>query len=255
MNNRVGERFTSNSNLGGYDFIIIEYNNCHDVLVQFQDENKAIIKTQYKHCQSGQVRNPYHPSVFGIGYTGQGKYKPRIDNKDSEQYKEWHGLMQRGFDEDFKKKHPTYKDVKVEEWLFDFQNYCKWREDNYYQVKGERMHLDKDILNKGNKIYSRETMIFVPQRINLLFTKSDANRGDFPIGVCYNKRNDKYIAQCKIGEGERKHLGYYNTPEEAFKVYKEFKETYIKQVADEYKYYIPKELYEAMYRWQVEITD
>lgn len=254
MNNRVGERFTNNDNLGNYDFIIIEYNNCHDVLVQFQDENKATVKTNYKHCQEGRVRNPYHPTVFGIGYTGEGRYKPRIDNKDSEQYKEWHGFMQRGFDKEFKKKHPTYKDVTVEEYLYNFQNYCEWREDNYYEVKGERMHLDKDILYKGNKIYSRDKMIFVPQRINLLFTKSDAIRGDCPIGVSYNKRNNKYIAQCKTLEG-KKHLGYYNTSEEAFLTYKKFKETYIKQVADEYKYYIPQELYDAMYEWEVEIID
>ena len=45
------------------------------------------------------------------------------------------------------------------------------------------------------------------------------------------------------------------TSEEAFLTYKKFKEAYIKQVADEYKYYIPQELYDAMYRWEVEITD
>ena len=39
------------------------------------------------------------------------------------------------------------------------------------------MCLDKDIFCKGNKLYSRCTCIFVPQRINLLFTKSDKSRG------------------------------------------------------------------------------
>ena len=43
--------------------------------------------------------------------------------------------------------------------------------------------------------------------------------------------------------------------EEAFKSYKTFKEKYIKQVADEYKDKIPKKLYDAMYRYEVEITD
>ena len=50
-------------------------------------------------------------------------------------------------------------------------------------------------------------------------------------------------------------LGYYNTPEEAFQAYKQFKENYIKQVADEYKELIPEKLYNAMYEYEVKIED
>ena len=50
-------------------------------------------------------------------------------------------------------------------------------------------------------------------------------------------------------------IGTFNTPEEAFYAYKQFKENYIKEVADEYKDRIPQMLYEAMYRYEVEITD
>jgi uncharacterized UPF0160 family protein len=38
-------------------------------------------------------------------------------------------------------------------------------------------------------------------------------------------------------------------------VYKHFKEKYIKEIADKYKEKIPSKLYEAMYRYEVEITD
>ena len=47
----------------------------------------------------------------------------------------------------------------------------------------------------------------------------------------------------------------FDTPEEAFQTYKEFKENYIKQVADEYKDKIPEKLYEAMINYKIEITD
>ena len=43
--------------------------------------------------------------------------------------------------------------------------------------------------------------------------------------------------------------------EEAFYSYKQIKEDYIKQMADEYKDKIPRKLYDAMYKWEVEITD
>jgi hypothetical protein len=36
---------------------------------------------------------------------------------------------------------------------------------------------------------------------------------------------------------------------------KNFKENYIKQVADEYKDLIPQKVYEALYRYEVEIND
>ena len=65
-----------------------------------------------------------------------------------------------------------------------------------------------------------------------------------------NKTECKDVSRCYS-----KTLGYYNTPEEAFQCYKQAKETLIKQVADEYKPYISKELYEVMYRWEVDIND
>ena len=124
------------------------------------------------------------------------------------------------------------------------------------------MNLDKDILKKGNKIYSPDTCVYTPQKINTLFIKSDALRGDFPIGVTRNGKKG-YSATCyahsgindkmenKVGE----YLGTFRTPEEAFYAYKTFKEVYIKQIAEEYKPYIPEKLYNAMYNYEVEITD
>ena len=201
-----------------------------------------------------EINNPYIPIILGVGYIGQGKYKGIINGKKTNEYREWHSMLERCYSEIYQSKHPTYKDVIVDEYFHNFQNYCEWREDNYYEIEGERMCLDKDILYKDNKVYAPDKCIFVPQHINKLFIKSNATRGNFPIGVSYNKQANKYIAFCHI-KGKNKNLGRYNTPEEAFLVYKEFKEAYIKEVADEYKGRIPDRLYEAMYAWTVEIDD
>ena len=251
---RIGERFKNREDLGGYEFIIIEYNSNKDVWVEFQDEYRSKVHTNYANCRKGNVKNYFHPTIYGIGYLGQGKYKVKINDKITNEYTEWRGMLRRCYDKEFQNKHHTYKDVTVDKYFHNFQNYCKWREDNYYEIEGERMHLDKDILQKGNKIYAPDKCIFVPQRVNELFVKSDAIRGNCPIGVTYDKQINKYIASCQI-EGKKKHLGCYNTSKEAFKVYKMFKEQYIKQVADEYKNRIPKELYDAMYKWEIEIDD
>ena len=120
------------------------------------------------------------------------------------------------------------------------------------------MELDKDILYKGNKVYSRETCIFVPQRINSLFTKCNKSRGNSPIGTTPNSSGN-YIARCNNGYGGRDCLGTYLTEEEAFQVYKQYKEKIIKEVIDSYEGKIPEPHYTrlktAMYNYKVEIDD
>lgn len=257
---RLGEIRKSKESLGGYTMKIIEYNGRNNIWIEFQDENKSKVHTQYGNFEKGNVKNPYHPSVFGVGYYGVGKYKSRgKDKKKTIAYKSWIMMLQRCYDPYTINKRLTYIDCYVcDEWLC-FQNFAEWYYKNYYECNNEEMHLDKDILIKGNKIYSPETCVFVPQRINSLFTKSDASRGKYPIGVSWHKASNKFMTQCSIFDKENNkkqmYLGYYNTSEEAFLAYKQFKENYIKQVADEYKELIPNKLYDALYRYEVNIGD
>ena len=120
------------------------------------------------------------------------------------------------------------------------------------------MCLDKDILYKGNKVYSRETCIFVPKRINSLFVKRDNDRGNSPIGTTPNSSGN-YQVQCWNGHGKYIYLGSYSTKEEAFRIYKQYKEKVIKETIDSYEGKIPEPFYsrlkEAMYNYKVEITD
>ena len=107
-------------------------------------------------------------------------------------------------------------------------------------------------------MYSLENCVLVPDWINLLFTKRDANRGDCPIGVSYRKQSKKYEAKCHIN-GKKISLGYYNTIEQAFNAYKQAKENEIKRIANDCvsKGYMTKDsrLYKAMINYQVKITD
>lgn len=254
---RLGEISKTNE---GYEIKIVEYNRNDDIWVEFQDEYKVKVHTTYNNFKKGNVKNAYHPSVYNIGYIGIGKYKTGTSEKMLRVYSEWHSMLKRCYSEDFHKKEPTYISCEVcKEWLC-FQNYAKWREDNYYECNNEGMQLDKDILVKGNKIYSPETCIFVPQRINVLFTKSNRKRGEYPIGVNYEKDGNKLVSYCSIFHDNKKksiRLGYFslNEPFKAFTTYKNFKENYIKKVADEYKELIPQKLYEALYKYEVEIND
>lgn len=204
---------------------------------------------------------------YGIGYMGDGKYKSKDENKKkTKAYNTWNHMLRRCYDPYYLNEHPTYIDCYVcEEW-YNFQNFAKWFYENYYECNDEQMQLDKDILIKGNKIYSPNTCILVPKRINCLFTKSDALRGEYPIGVYYKfKKVEQYEyhyleVSCSVIENGKKKSKVLKTlplnkPFQAFSIYKQFKEKYIKQIADEYKELIPQKLYEALYKWEVEIND
>ena len=239
---------------------IIEYKNAKNITVEFQDKHRAIVKTIYKHFKSGEISNPYDKTVYNVGCIGEGKYKASENRKSTKCYMTWKSMLQRCYDPYYINKRLTYIDCFVcEEWL-NFQNFAKWYEENYYECNNERTELDKDILYKDNKLYSPETCCFVPQRINTLLTKSDKSRGEYPIGVSYYEITNELRVRCSIYENNKpknKHLGCFplDRIEDAFKCYKQFKENYIKQVADEYKDLIPKKLYKALYRWEVKIND
>ena len=242
----------------GSEMVIVKYRNCHDVDVYFEEYNYVVESVYYSAFKNGEIKCSYEPRVYEHGCLGEGKYKVSENGEVTRCYKTWHHMLERCYSEKYKKKKPTYEDCKVCEELLNFQNFAKWDSKNYYEIEGETMCLDKDILVKHNKVYSPETCIYVPNTINVLFTKSDKIRGNTPIGV--NKQKNKFRAQCRVydyktNKKEREFLGHYETPEQAFEVYKEFKENYIKQVADEYKDKIPQKLYDAMYNYEVEIND
>ena len=255
LKDRTGE---INKNINGQLMKIIKYNNYSDIVVEFDDKYKTIVKCQYGMFKNGKLGNPNDNTVYNIGRLGQGKYKSKFNKKQTIQYQYWFDMMKRCYSKEYHKRFPTYKDCSVcEEW-HNFQNFGKWFDDNFYTIDGERICLDKDILVKGNKTYSPETCVFVPQRINSLFLKRNKSRGKYPIGTTYNKRDKKYESCCHMYKNNRytRHaIGNFDTPTEAFTAYKTFKEQYIKQVANEYKDKIPKKLYDAMYRYEVEITD
>ena len=263
---RIGETNVSNE---GCVVKIVEYNDNKDIIVEFQDEHKYRLHTRYEYFKNGKCKNPFFPSVCWHGYWGvdvNGNVPKTAEFKDGKWYgtqecNKWGAMLNRSFNNKYKEKHPTYKGVTCcDRWLC-FANFLEDFEalkQEYNWRSNEKLQLDKDILYKGNKIYSLENCILVPDWINKLFTKKDASRGDYPVGVSYHKQGKKYQARCRIN-GKLKSLGLYNTPQEAFNAYKTTKEQEVKRIADDcvLKGFIAKDsrLYKAMINYQVKITD
>ena len=252
---RVGERGVNNF---GSEMIIVRYRNVHNIDVYFPEYDWTYKGVYYKNFKKGNVKCPYERRIYEMGYIGEGKYKTGKNGRHTRCYNTWCHMLQRCYDEKCHKKYPTYIDCETSEEFLNFQEFGKWYEDNYYEVEGEKMCLDKDILIKHNKIYSPDTCVFVPEKINLLFVKKDNDRGKSVIGT--TPKDGKYQVNCsllnpKTGKSKGEYLGIYDTQEKAFEIYKYYKEKNIKQVADYFKKQIPQNLYNVLYNYEVEITD
>ena len=241
----------SNYNKCGSLMKIIKYVDSRNVYVEFQDEHRYVKKVAYHHFKNGQVRNPYEKTIYGVACIGD--TSAVIKSKQFKySYQIWISMITRCYSDKDLARRNTYRDCFVcDEWLC-YEYFEKWFDENYYEIEGETMNLEKDILVKGNKIYSPNTCVFAPRTINSLFLKNNVKRGELPIGV--NMIGDRYEAHM-TRKNKSHHSAMSDTIEGAFNAYKEAKEKEIKRVADEYKDKIPQKLYEAMYKYKVEITD
>jgi len=190
--------------------------------------------------------------VCGVGVNDwAGRIK--VGGKAIWEYKLWQNMLERCFSEKYKQNQPTYEGVTCsKEWI----SMTKFIED-VSQMKGFGLsgwELDKDILVKGNKLYSKDTCCFVPLEVNMLLVKRDNARGEFPVGVCFHKYAGKFMARLTIN-GKVKHLGLFNTAEEAFQVYKLAKEANIKVVAQKWQHLLDERVFQALMTYEVGIDD
>lgn len=249
---KLGEE---SNNKFGSSIKIVGYRRYDDIDIYFPEYNWTYYNTDYNSFKRGSVKCPYEPRIFNVGYIGEGVYKTRANGIKTRSYAVWYDMIKRCYDEVHRNEFISYMECYVcDEWL-NYQNFAEWYEYNYYEIDDETVHLDKDILVKGNNCYSPETCVFVPKTINNLILKRDRYRGDTPLGVWYDSTRNNYKAYCCNGHGKNITIGRYSTIDEAFYAYKQYKESIIKSIADEYKDFIPYTLYNALYNYIIDIND
>ena len=248
MGKKVSKIGEENINTFGSKMIIKEHRKYSDIDVYFPEYNWTFKHATYQSFKKGKIKCPYEKRYFGVGYLGEGKYKVSENRKLTDEFKIWHGMLQRCYDPKYHEKEPTYKDCILEDYLLNFQHMAEWIDKNYYEVQGEQMHLDKDILCKGNKIYSPETCCFVPNEINTIFNKHKNKR--CKLGVCgvFRKGNRFYSVVSMFGRNVS--LGGYESIEEAKSAYKDARETYIKRVAEMWKEKLSTNVYNALINYE-----
>ena len=239
------------------DFIILNYKNSYEVLVKFLDtDTKAVVRLG--HIRNGNVRDKNAPSVYNIGVVGN-KYPVWEGGTRTKEYAHWLGMLTRCYNEGYQSRQATYKGCSVIGSFIYYEQFYEWCQEqvgyNSNDGKGISFHLDKDLLIKGNKVYSEDFCVFLPIEINTVLTKCTSSRGEHLIGVYWNKKDKAFVAQVRKNKGKQEYLGCFKTEIEAFNAYKEAKESFIKEQAEKWKGKIDNRAYNALMNYTVEITD
>ena len=234
------------------DFKILKYNNAKEVEIQFINTGFEVV-VELGHIRNGNVKDPYSPSVFGVGVTGT-KYLTTINGRNIKEYELWCNMLRRCYSDNFKKKNPTYEGCEVGDKFKSYEYFYEWCH-SQVGFANKDWQLDKDLLIKGNKVYNESTCVFIPKDINSLLTKSAASRGEHLIGVCWSKTHKAFRATVRKNKGKQEHLGLFNTEIEAFNAYKKAKESFIKEQANQWKSEIDPRAYNTLMNYEVNSDD
>jgi hypothetical protein len=225
---------------------VIEYLAWDNITVKFL-QTGYVTKTRQQHITDGVIKDYLYPSVYGVGYYGS----PSANTTGRAAFI-WRSVMQRCYEEEGRIE-PAYYEVNVCTSWHNFLVFEEWVvKQPGFDTKG--WELDKDLLIKGNKLYSPDTCVYLPKAVNAALTKRHNHRGKYPIGVQPSKSGKRFEAWC--GDGERsRYLGVFGTPIEAFLCYKAKKEEMLRSLAEKYKDELDPRAYQALMNYQVEITD
>lgn len=157
--------------------------------------------------------------VYGQGLVEKGKHPLRICGKPTRELRLWKGMLKRCYEERHHEEYPTYRGCSTSDSFKNFQYFAEWC-NNQKGFCCEGWQLDKDILIRGNKVYSEDNCVFVPISLNLNFTCKD-------VKGYYTLPNGKYTSNY----GGR-HLGTFQTKECAVFAYNAAKTEFLKNILD-----------------------
>lgn len=228
---------------------VVNYVSSLKVEVEFYE----YVKTR-RFCRAGDLRrgdfkDPFKPRVFGLGYLGDGDIPAWENGRPTTAYQIWSGAMTRCYSKSNvqKGRAKSYRDCTVSEEWHCFATFAKWFAENKGYREG--YSLDKDLLVKGNKVYSADTCCFLPKELNLLIS---VLRGENILGLIGVSKayNGKYVASVRM-DGTTKKLKIRDNLLEAGNDYIEAKEAFVKEQAILWKDKIGEKEFKALMNWRV----
>jgi hypothetical protein len=198
-------------------FTVTKYESATKVWVKFH-ETDFEDSFQASKIRAGAVLDRMKISVYGFGFIGCGKFKPRRMNKPSKEYVTWCDMIRRCYDPYNINKYPAYKDCTVcDEWM-NFQNFAKWYTEN--QNNDNSLYIDKDIKNPGNKTYSPENCMMVTRQVNSFVSGKALLKYKDAVGD-QSEGEGRFRSYCgNPFTGEFEHLGYFKNKHDAYEAWR-----------------------------------
>ena len=135
---------------------VIEYVKSEKVLVRF-------IETGYQRyttasgIRRGSVQDRLYPSVYGIGFLGDGRHMSQVRGRKSHKCSMWETMMERCYSTAMQNRCPHQTGWTVCEDWHNFQNFAEWAENEV--DSGGFLSLSNSALSSGIKVYSPDTCI------------------------------------------------------------------------------------------------
>jgi hypothetical protein len=144
---------------------VLRYVSPQEIYVEFI-KTKYCKRTSAVSLRRGTTRDPFFPSVFGIGYVGDGEHASTISGKASREYRMWQNMLARCYGP------KAYEKCRVVNRWHCFQNFAEDIKNihgfNFVDKDGNAWELDKDLLSHNKtKRYSPTTCCFLPQILNV----------------------------------------------------------------------------------------
>lgn len=222
------------------DVFVLEIKDAFNIRIVFLDYPfEKVVRSG--NLLAGGVRNPMRPNVCGVGFLGVGPHVAKQAYIPNPVHQVWHDMLKRTYTPRTEQESRAYAGTYVHSHWHNFQNFAEWYQE---QIKDFgpvdfRWHLDKDILQPGNREYGPRFCKVIPQPVNELFTDHAFARGKYPLGV------SKYVSnyQANISEhGKNRRIGSYSTIAEAQLAYWSEKFCVIQETAIRYWQYLPEPL-------------
>ena len=237
---KVGDRFKT---IRDEEYVVVEYKNNREVTVEFCDDHKYRLTTDGKYIKTGQIKNPYSPRIFGVGYHGVGMHKSKAGSSKEgftrlPAYSTWCNMLSRCYDKNYIDPH-LYENSTVHEDWHCFQTFAEWYYDeiSYCNFKGRRP-VDKDILGDGT-LYSAQTCCIVPHVINSVIR--DANGGEYLPGII-RSTNGLFRVRPGYSCSDLR----FNDEKSAHMAFVEAKLERVRSLANEYKEILRPHVYETL---------
>lgn len=185
------------------------------------------------------------------------KYPANDKNgKQIKEYGAWKNMKERCTCSKDSRLFKNYGDCYASENFMSYSYFYEWcQKQKGFHIDGSQ--LDKDLLKKGNKVYSEDFCAFLPKEINKFLVSLAGRRGDYLIGVYLHKRSNKFHARCSygFGSGQSKYLGSFDHEIDAFYAYKRYKESMALNFYQKYKNVLGDDVLQALLSFKVSVTD